>query len=41
MLVRDASRQARRLCPKDPMDYIFIIHGEWGWEKTAFSSFFT
>ena len=36
MLVRDASRQARRLCPGDPVRYMgFIIQGEWGSEKTT------
>ena len=38
MLVRDASRQAQTLCPKDLVGYSFIIQGELGLEKP--SSFF-
>jgi len=37
MLVRDASRQARKLCPEDLVGYSFIIQGEWGLEKPASS----
>ena len=35
--MRHASRQARRLCPEDPVDYSFIVQGEWGSEKPASS----
>ena len=35
--MRDASRQARKLCPEDLMDYSFIIQGKWGLEKPASS----
>ena len=31
-LVRDASGQERKLCPKQPVDYSFIIQGAWGWK---------
>ena len=37
--MRDASRQAKRLCPEDPVGCSFIIQGEWGWEKATSSSF--
>ena len=37
MLVIDASREARRLCPEDLVGYGFISHGEWGSEKTTSS----
>ena len=40
MLVRDASTQARKLCPDDLVGYSFIIQREWGSERTASSSFF-
>ena len=40
MLMRDASQQARRLCPEDEVGYSFIIQEEWGREKTASSSLF-
>ena len=33
MLVRDASKQARRICPKDKVGYSFIIQEKWGVEK--------
>ena len=33
--MRDASRQARKLCPEDPVGYSFIILSGWGSEKTA------
>ena len=36
--MRGGSRQARRLCPQDLVGCIFIIQGEWGWEKTTSSS---
>ena len=39
MLVRDASGQVRKLCPKDQVGYSFIIQGEWVLEKTTHSSF--
>ena len=35
--MRDASGQARRLCPEDLVGYSFITQGEWGLEKTASS----
>ena len=38
MLVRDASGQAQKLCPEDPVGYSFILQGEWGMEKPASSS---
>ena len=38
MFLRDASRQGRRLCPKDRRGCSFIIQGEWGLEKPT--SFF-
>ena len=37
VLVRDASRQAKKLCPKDPVGHSVIIQGAWGLEKTASS----
>ena len=37
MLVRDATGQVRRFCPKDVVSYSFIIQGEWGFEKSASS----
>ena len=37
MLGRDASRQARKLCPQDPVGYSFTLQGERGSEKTASS----
>ena len=37
MLVRDASRQARKLHSRDPVGYSFIIQGEVGLEKPASS----
>ena len=35
--MRDASGQARRLCPEDPVGYSFILQGERGAEKPASS----
>ena len=41
MLVRDASGQARRLCPQDLVGYSFIIREGVGvGKKTTSSSFF-
>ena len=35
--MREASGQAWKLCPQDPVGYSFIIQGEWGSEKTTSS----
>jgi len=36
-LVRDASRQAKKLCLQDPLGHSFIIQGGWGSERPASS----
>ena len=37
--MRDTSRQARRLWPKDWVGYSFIIQGEWAVQKDCFCLF--